>query len=820
MVSNRIVLILFLLFSALASSAQYTSDTKDEQIARRKMRVGMDTSKYWTSQVTVIDSNATHRQAITAKSVWDLFGTFSSSITTDSTLAGAGTVGSPLKIAQQSASNGQVLKWDNTAGRWKPGADLGTTYTGGTGINVTGTVISNTGDLSATNELNTTFDVSGGNLRMIDAGGTLTVPVTTIAPVQAVTGGTGISVTGTTTRTVTNTAPDLTVGLTGAGITAITGTYPNFTITSTEVDGSTINEIELPSQTGNTGKVLSTNGTSPLWITPNAGTIMGSISSGQVAYGSGTNTIAGTSSFLWDNTNKSLMVGDGTKGKISISQGSTWSQAISAGSFEIGSFSTNNCWFADNIYYDSGWKYRNNGSATLAYFQNGNFEVSTAPSGSAGATAAYTKRLVVKPDATVNVPLYGKLVIEQSTDYSQAISAGALEFGSYNTNNCWFGNNLYFDGGWKYRNPGYGNLFYFYNGGYEVRTAPSGSSGSSATLSTRLWLTNTGSLGIGISPASDRRFVATGLGLTSSTYSARFANSYEQYGLSVRDDRAVVFDNLTGTGNRLMQLDLNGVAARSSLDPATLVTGNIYTINGTLPENRTVTAGNYNLKIDASTTTNSISTPFTIKGKADGTNEMQAITMQNAAGNPLSYWYVTNTYSLLAATAGSSMKIGAGSNFWDYIETGYTKSPLLGVDPTVTDVHSALWFNSTSSRFKYNKTNTGTTPRQIANVEDDVVGTSIVSTSSAYTLTGTVFRVQADANTNAITITVDGTMQEGYTYLVRCRRNGTNAITISAGAGYVLAVDGDSALTPSTYTCTAYEVIKITRYDTVVFVDK
>ncbi len=34
-----------------------------------------------------------------------------------------------------------------------------------------------------------------------------------------------------------------------------------------EIDGSVTNEIELPSQTGNSGKVLTTNGTSPSWAT-------------------------------------------------------------------------------------------------------------------------------------------------------------------------------------------------------------------------------------------------------------------------------------------------------------------------------------------------------------------------------------------------------------------------------------------------------------------------------------------------------------------------------------------------------------------------
>lgn len=40
------------------------------------------------------------------------------------------------------------------------------------------------------------------------------------------------------------------------------------TVLTAEVDGSTTNEIELPSQTGNAGKVLQTNGSSVSWVTP------------------------------------------------------------------------------------------------------------------------------------------------------------------------------------------------------------------------------------------------------------------------------------------------------------------------------------------------------------------------------------------------------------------------------------------------------------------------------------------------------------------------------------------------------------------------
>jgi trimeric autotransporter adhesin len=53
------------------------------------------------------------------------------SVSTDATLTGSGNDASPLKIAPQSATGGQVLKWNGTT--WKPGSDLtGTTSPGGT----------------------------------------------------------------------------------------------------------------------------------------------------------------------------------------------------------------------------------------------------------------------------------------------------------------------------------------------------------------------------------------------------------------------------------------------------------------------------------------------------------------------------------------------------------------------------------------------------------------------------------------------------------------------------------------------------------------
>ena len=133
------------------------------------------TPTYLQSKFAINDSNELYRYW---NSSWHHIndGGGISTVTTDATLDGDGSIGDPLKIAQQSAASGEVLKWNGST--WLPAADGGTTYTGGTGIDVTGTVISNTGDLSATNEIQ---DLSlAGQALGITGGAGVTLPIVNV----------------------------------------------------------------------------------------------------------------------------------------------------------------------------------------------------------------------------------------------------------------------------------------------------------------------------------------------------------------------------------------------------------------------------------------------------------------------------------------------------------------------------------------------------------------------------------------------------------------------------------------------------------------
>ncbi len=151
-------------------------------------------------------------------------------------LTGNGTAGSPLNLATQGATNGQVLKFNGTS--WVPaddatggGGGTGDTYSAGTGIDITGAspnfTIVNTGDLSNTNEIQV-LSLAGNQLSLSNGGGSVNLP-----------GGNNYAA--------------------GPGI-SITGSAPNFTINNTgDADEDPINELQTLSLNGSKLKISQTN---------------------------------------------------------------------------------------------------------------------------------------------------------------------------------------------------------------------------------------------------------------------------------------------------------------------------------------------------------------------------------------------------------------------------------------------------------------------------------------------------------------------------------------------------------------------------------
>ncbi|MCB0853526.1 MAG: hypothetical protein KDD63_14970, partial [Bacteroidetes bacterium] len=121
----------------------------------------------------------------------------------------------------------QVLTWDGTA--WVPGDDK-----------------TEDADASPDNEIQS-LSISG-NMLSISNGNTIALPAGT-----TYNAGTGISISG---SMISNSAPDQTVTLNGTGATSVSGTYPNFTINSTDnvndADASATNEIQSLSLSSNT----------------------------------------------------------------------------------------------------------------------------------------------------------------------------------------------------------------------------------------------------------------------------------------------------------------------------------------------------------------------------------------------------------------------------------------------------------------------------------------------------------------------------------------------------------------------------------------
>ncbi len=196
--------------------------------------------------------------------------------------ASDGTSGQFLKtdgsgsVSWGSEVDGSTTNELNTGMTWTNATNtIGVTDAGGTQSVVITGFLETEVDGSVSNEGSLTVAAGSSSTSVINSNTAGSAGVTLSA-------GTGIGITESgSTITLSNSAPDQAVSLTGGGINVVTGSYPWFTITGTEVDGSTTNELQNLSLSGNQLSIgggtgvnfpnFSTSSTTPGWVKGSSG---------------------------------------------------------------------------------------------------------------------------------------------------------------------------------------------------------------------------------------------------------------------------------------------------------------------------------------------------------------------------------------------------------------------------------------------------------------------------------------------------------------------------------------------------------------------
>ena len=158
---KKLLLALLITPMACLALAQTTTVKATKVIAESSLQVGSSTSQKVDGFNLVIPVSPTDTKLPTSKAVKDFL--LATAIIHGGAASGdlSGTYPGPSVVALRgrplsatAPTLNQVLKWSGS--QWVPGDDqYGPTYSAGTGLDITGMVISNTGDLSATNELQT-----------------------------------------------------------------------------------------------------------------------------------------------------------------------------------------------------------------------------------------------------------------------------------------------------------------------------------------------------------------------------------------------------------------------------------------------------------------------------------------------------------------------------------------------------------------------------------------------------------------------------------------------------------------------------------------
>ena len=387
--------------------------------------------------------------------------------------------------------------------------------------------------------------------------------------------------------------------------------------------------------------------------------ISGSGADGQVAYWNGTNSQTGSNNLIWDNTRNGLGIGNTI---------SAWHPNYRLIQFPGGAIfspvSTPNLYFSSNIYYDSTFtaRYVNNGVGGVAGFDNGKFIFGNAVSGTAGnaatlpiqmtLTAAGRLLLGTTTEGTFLLDVNGTARVSGAMTFSGGTGvAGSVSYSSL------YGLILYGNTGSQsdllLTDRG-GNLrFRIVNGGNIVQTA------------TTIETINIGSTG-GISISSNGTYGFQIQGRSGSIYDVSILENTGNNGLFINSTGQVKVGVYNSTYNSSAILEAvsttkgflpprmnttqrdaiaspaaglqiyNTTTNKSSFYNGTAwVEGadNIYTANGTLTGNRTVTMGSNTLTFEKDLIINGVTIGEGLNSIATNTAVGASALAANTTGN-------------------------------------------------------------------------------------------------------------------------------------------------------------------------------------------
>lgn len=226
--------------SGTSGNATITNSAPDQTVVLTGAGITAITGTYpsFTVTSTEVDGNISNEGSLSVNA-----GTSTTSVIASNTSGSTNitlNAGSGLSISENTGTNNITLT-NSSPDQTVSITGAGINVTTGTYPNFTVTGTEVDGNLS--NEGSLTVGVGTATTSIINSNTTGSTGVT-------VTAGTGLAIAEVgNVITLTNSSPDQTLILNGAGITSVTGTYPNFTITSTEVDGSTTNELQTVANT-------------------------------------------------------------------------------------------------------------------------------------------------------------------------------------------------------------------------------------------------------------------------------------------------------------------------------------------------------------------------------------------------------------------------------------------------------------------------------------------------------------------------------------------------------------------------------------------